>query len=178
MFDATHTSLPVITMSADGVSVASAHDNAGVRMPPPLIYIGLLVLGFIIQFFWPLRIAVQPYATVTRVGGLVLIVTGVLSFGSAIGLFRSVGTSLIPVKPTTALTFAGPYRFTRNPMYLGMLLISGGIALMTNALWPLLMLPLMVIVVTRTVIRREERYLTAKFGESYTAYKLRVRRWI
>ena len=68
--------------------------------------------------------------------------------------------------------------FTRNPMYLGLVFITAGLALLANALWPLVLLPVVIVIVRRAVIDREERYLTAKFGEEYLQYKARVRRWL
>ena len=70
-----------------------------------------------------------------------------------------------------------PYRFTRNPMYLGLVFVTAGLALLANALWPLILLPVVIVILRRAVIDREERYLTAKFGEEYLQYKARVRRW-
>jgi protein-S-isoprenylcysteine O-methyltransferase Ste14 len=165
-------------MKPDGTATQRVRDNSGVSFPPPLIYAGLLVVGFILQFFWPLRIVDPIHNLVTRATGAVLILLGLALMATALDVFRSVGTSPIPVKPTTALAFQGPYRFTRNPMYLAMLLVSSGIGLVANALWPVLMLPVMLIIVDRTVIRREERYLATKFGEPYTTYLSQVRRWI
>ena len=74
------------------------------------------------------------------------------------------------------MAVGGPYRFTRNPMYLGLVFILAGLVLLANALWPLILLP--VVIVRRAVIDREERYLTAKFGEEYLRYLARVRRWL
>jgi protein-S-isoprenylcysteine O-methyltransferase Ste14 len=82
------------------------------------------------------------------------------------------------MRPTTAIVFTGPYRFTRNPMYLGLALLQAGLAMVTNSLWPLLTLAPVIVAVRRLVIDREERYLEAKFGEEYRAYKARVRRWV
>ena len=97
---------------------------------------------------------------------------------SAMILFFRARTSPLPIKPTTAIVETGPYRFTRNPMYLGLGLLYLGITLWVDTLWPLLCLPLVIFLVQRFVIEREERYLEAKFGEGYHAYKARVRRWI
>jgi protein-S-isoprenylcysteine O-methyltransferase Ste14 len=97
---------------------------------------------------------------------------------SAVAMFRRAGTSPDPREPTTALAFDGPYRFTRNPMYLGMALILGGLALVGNALWPLIAVVLAVWIIRTQVIDREERYLEAKFGGAYRDFKSRVRRWI
>jgi protein-S-isoprenylcysteine O-methyltransferase Ste14 len=92
--------------------------------------------------------------------------------------FRRAGTSPDPHEPTTALALDGPYRLTRNPMYLGMALVQGGLALAGNALWPLLALVPVIWVIRTQVIDKEERYLEAKFGGEYRAFKERVRRWI
>ena len=96
----------------------------------------------------------------------------------AVATFRRVGTTPHPAGPTTALAVGGPYRFTRNPMYLSLVFITVGLALLANALWPLVLLPVVIVIVRWTVIDREERYLTAKFGEEYLQYKARVRRWM
>ena len=92
--------------------------------------------------------------------------------------FRRARTSPIPVKPTTAIVETGPYRFTRNPMYVGLTLLYLGLTLWVGSLWPLLLLPVALFALQRFVIAREERYLEAKFGDQYLRYKARVRRWI
>ena len=94
----------------------------------------------------------------------------------AVATFRRLGTTPNPAGPTTALAVGGPYRFTRNPMYLGLVFLMAGLAFLANALWPLVLLP--VVIVRRAVIDREERDLTAEFGEEYLRYKARVRRWL
>jgi protein-S-isoprenylcysteine O-methyltransferase Ste14 len=79
---------------------------------------------------------------------------------------------------TRALTFEGPYRFTRNPMYLGLALLLAGLAGIGNALWPLLAVIPVVAIIRTQVIAREETYLENRFGEEYRAYRGRVRRWL
>lgn len=91
---------------------------------------------------------------------------------------RRAGTSVNPTQPTTTLILEGPYRFTRNPIYLGMTALYMGIAILANTLWPILLLPGALFVMTRGVIEREEAYLERKFGEQYVTYKEKVRRWI
>jgi protein-S-isoprenylcysteine O-methyltransferase Ste14 len=95
----------------------------------------------------------------------------------AIVTFRRAGTTPDPTRPTTALALGGPYRWTRNPMYLGFALMQAGAALIANALWPLVWLLPVLLVIRLHVIGREEQYLERKFGEDYLAYKRRVRRW-
>ena len=150
-------------------------DTAGVVAPPPLIYLAGLAVGFALEALLPGSSV--PAAIQWGLGG-VLVVAGVallLSFNTA---FSRKGTAVEPWKPTTAIVTTGPYRLTRNPAYLGMALVYVGVALMSDALWVLAPLPVVLAVVDRGVIAREERYLERKFGQEYVDYKSRVRRWI
>lgn len=150
-------------------------DTAGVVAPPPLIYLAGLAVGFALEALLPGSSV--PAAVQWGLGG-VLVVAGVallLSFNTA---FSRMGTAVEPWKPTTAIVTTGPYRITRNPAYLGMALVYVGVALMSDALWVLAPLPVVLAVVDRGVIAREERYLERKFGQEYLDYKRRVRRWI
>jgi protein-S-isoprenylcysteine O-methyltransferase Ste14 len=153
-------------------------DSSGVRFPPPGIYLIGLLAGFALEQFWPLRIVPTRIAFGAQVAGAFLIAIGLALSIWAVLVFRAVGTSPIPTRASTAVASGGPYRFTRNPMYLGLGLVSAGVAGLANALWPLLLVPLVLAVVQRLVICREERYLEHKFGESYLAYKAQVRRWL
>lgn len=153
-------------------------DRTGVRVFPPLVYAGGLLAGGLVQHFWPFAIVPAGSAGLLRGGGIVVIgITSALALW-AVYAMRAVGTSPNPARPTTALTFAGPYRFTRNPMYLAFSLMSAGVAGVANALWPLLYVPIIVLVIQRTAIRPEERYLADKFGPEYLAFKARVPRWL
>jgi protein-S-isoprenylcysteine O-methyltransferase Ste14 len=152
-----------------------APDNPGVVAPPPLIYAGALALGLVANRLYP--IAFLPRA-VSRVLGLPLVFGGL-----AIGLLgfremRRAETNVDPYKPATAIVTEGPYRFTRNPLYLGMTLVHSGIIALFNALPAAMLLPLALAVMRRGVIEREERYVESKFGDEYLAYKARVRRWL
>ena len=91
---------------------------------------------------------------------------------------KRAGTNIRPDQPTLALVFDGPFRFTRNPLYMALTGLYLGITLLVNALWPLLFLIPVLGVLRWGVVAREERYLEAKFGEPYRTYKARVRRWI
>jgi protein-S-isoprenylcysteine O-methyltransferase Ste14 len=152
-----------------------APDNPGVVAPPPLIYAGALALGLVANKLYPM--AFLPRA-VSRVLGLPLIFGGL-----AIGLLgfremRRAETNVDPYKPATAIVTEGPYRFTRNPLYVGMMLVYSGITALFNALPAAMLLPLALAVMRRGVIEREECYLERKFGDEYLAYKARVRRWL
>jgi protein-S-isoprenylcysteine O-methyltransferase Ste14 len=151
-------------------------DHAGVFIPPPLLYAVPLGVGALLQRLVP--IAILPRSVETVAGGWLLFALGIALFAAALLNFHRARTSLIPVKPTTAIVESGPYRLTRNPMYVSMTLVYLGVTLWIDSAWPLVFLPIILFTVQRAVIAREERYLEAKFGEAYRGYKARVRRWI
>ena len=153
----------------------SERDVAGVPVPPPLIYIAGLAAGGLVELIrsttgppWPVSI------TIAVVGGLAWL----LLDGSAMARFRRAGTPVIPFQPSTALVVDGPYRISRNPIYLGMAALYVGLAFILGLMWALPFLPLVLLAVDRLVIAREEPYLERKFGQDYVEYKSRVRRWI
>ena len=150
-------------------------DNPGVIAPPPLIYAGALLAGLAANKLYSVPFLPRG---VSRALGWPSVVAGL-----AIGLlgFRQMKraqTNVDPRKPTTAIVSEGPYRYTRNPLYVGMTLIYGGFTARANALPAALLLPVVLTVMRRGVIEREERYLERKFGDEYLQYKRQVRRWI
>jgi len=152
-----------------------SEDTAGVVAPPPLIFVAGLIVGFALEALLP---GVDLPALVEWGVGPLLVVAGLALLLWFNTLFSRRGTAVEPWKPTTAIVTTGPYRFTRNPAYLGMALTYLGIALMSSAVWVLLPLPIVLAVIDRGVIVREERYLERKFGEEYLSYKRTERRWI
>src|SRR5438046_3274902 len=152
-------------------------DTSGVRCPPPLRSAGGFAAGDGAHRRWPIRLWPEP-TSVASVVGWGLLVAGVLLAVSAAYLFRRAGTTPNPARPTSALVIRGPYRVTRNPMYVGMATLYCGGTLLLNDPWPLAFLPPVMALVQRRVIAREEAYLERKFGDVYRAYKARVRRWI
>ncbi len=155
----------------------TAHDGdtAGVITIPPLIYLFFLAVGLLADTFWP--VALLPEVVQYPVGGA-LIVLGIAGVVVARQQFGRAETSIRTSQPTTAIVTDGLYGRTRNPIYLGMVLIYAGIAIAADSVWVLALLIPLLIVVRLGVIDREERYLEAKFGEPYRAYKASVRRWI
>lgn len=149
--------------------------SAGVVVPPPLLYLVALGLGLLVQRFYPVTILPSGVARVLGVG---LLVAGAIISLLAIMAFRRAGTSVNPARSSTALVLSGPYRFTRNPMYVGLTTLYLGVTAWFSALWPLLLLPIILVVMQQWVIAREERYLEMKFEEDYRQYKSRVRRWL
>jgi protein-S-isoprenylcysteine O-methyltransferase Ste14 len=142
---------------------------------PPIVYLASIGLGLLVHSFWPAQLL--PDSISVPVGILIVLVAGAL-FISAVRTFRKVGTPIPGNRPTTAIVRAGPYSFSRNPIYLAFTLFQVGLSAWVNSLAVLLtLLPalaLMVLVVTP----REERYLEARFPSEYLSYKRAVRRWL
>jgi protein-S-isoprenylcysteine O-methyltransferase Ste14 len=150
-------------------------DNPGVIAPPPLIYTGAFLLSLFLHGRFPLPLV--PSRTKTLLGAT-LIGSACIIVSVCFLKMRKAGTNIEPTQPTTALVTGGPYRFTRNPIYLALTLFYTGIATLFNTLWAILLLPVVLLIMNRGVIDREETYLTKKFGEQYLAYKEKVRRWL
>lgn len=150
-------------------------DTAGVVAPPPLIYLAGLIVGIVLDALLPE--GELPWAVRWILGGALALagIALLLSFNIS---FSRKGTAVEPWKPTTAIVTSGPYRITRNPAYLGMAIAYIAITLLADAPWALLTLPIVIVVIDRMVITREERYLERKFGQEYLDYKATVRRWI
>ena len=151
-------------------------DNPGINVPPPLIYVVPLIMGLLLDrrvhlHFLP-RSAAQGIGW-PLIGGWV-----VLSKWS----LQTIRDAEVPIrtdKPVpTLITTEGPFRYSRNPGYLALAMLYAGIAVLRNSLWAILLLPVVLGVIQREVIGREERYLERTFGEEYLAYKARVRRWV
>ncbi len=153
----------------------SKQDTPGVIAPPPLIYLAVLLIGLGLSYLAP-----TPFLPRSLAYGLgaVLILIGAWIIISARRMMLRAGTAIKPTIPTTALVITGPFRFTRNPLYVGATLIYVGIAVAARSLWALALLLVVLAVMQRGVIDREERYLERKFGADYVRYKERVRRWI
>ncbi len=149
-------------------------DHANVIAPPPLIYAGALVLGFFAQWAYPIDFLPRKLA---RAIGLLLVGLNFLIGFSAFKAMRRAHTSVRPDTPTTALVTTGPFRYTRNPIYLSFTVFYAGISLIANVLWPFLLLPIVLIAMNLGVIAREEQYLQQKFGQEYIQYMACVRRW-
>jgi protein-S-isoprenylcysteine O-methyltransferase Ste14 len=157
----------------------SAADHAGVRVPPPLIFLCLVVIGPLLDH--PLGLAPLDIARPIQIALVLILVAGGLAFVlAAMRRFARAGTRVEPWAPSSAIVSDGIYRFTRNPMYVGMALVMLGLGLGLGIGSPmsLAMDGVALLIVDRFVIRREEAYLEAKFGADYRDYRSRVRRWL
>ncbi|MEI6107593.1 MAG: isoprenylcysteine carboxylmethyltransferase family protein [Opitutae bacterium] len=150
-------------------------DNAGVIAFPPLILACYVVVGGAAHWLHP--IPLLPMLPARVLGIVLLVAAGAQSLWAARTMKRA-GTNVNPGLPATTIVAAGPYTYTRNPMYLSLCMVFTGLGLLANGLLPLLLLPLLALTLHCGVIKREERYLAAKFGASYLDYQRRVRRWI
>jgi protein-S-isoprenylcysteine O-methyltransferase Ste14 len=139
------------------------------------VYTFAIITGALLQRARPLPLL--PTALAAPLGAA-LVVLAVVLFVSSVAKFRAADTPVPARKPTTAIVRTGPYRFSRNPIYLAFSLLQLGIALWANSLWLLLTLVVAVALVHYVVIRREEQYLERRFGDEYLAYKASVRRWL
>ena len=150
-------------------------DAPQVLVFPPLVVVGTLLLGLAAHWLWPRH----PFpAGGARIAGIVLVILGAALMTWGARTMRSAGTNIDPREPALAIVTGGPFRWSRNPLYVALVFVYTGTALVVDALWPLVLLPILIAVLEWGVIRREERYLARKFGAPYEAYRARVRRWI
>jgi protein-S-isoprenylcysteine O-methyltransferase Ste14 len=150
-------------------------DTPGLIGRPPLIYLASILIGLALQWPWPVQVVPGAWAALL---GAPLILAAIPIFASAVAAFRRAGTPIQSVRPTTRLVHTGPYRFSRNPIYLAFTLLHLGISLWVNSVWLLVTLLVTLVVMSYGVIAREERYLERRFGDDYRRYKGTVRRWL
>jgi protein-S-isoprenylcysteine O-methyltransferase Ste14 len=150
-------------------------DSPGVRLPPPVVYLVAFLIGLALQARVPVPFVARPLALTL---GSVLALLGALCIGTAIpAMLRGHGT-LNTAGPSEALVTSGPYRYSRNPMYVGLALLYIGLATLFAVLWALFLIVPLVLYTQMVVILPEERYLRRAFGEAYHVYCARVRRWL
>lgn len=151
--------------------------SPGVRFPPPFIYTAGIVIGWLLHRVLPLVLpsvsdGVYPVLAAVLTGAWLLML--LWSFAT---FFRA-RTSIIPNRPAAVLVTSGPYRMTRNPMYMSLTALYLGLTIILRSWWPLILLPVVLLIIRRYVIAREERYLAGAFPLEYPAYCARVRRWL
>ena len=155
-----------------------ARTNPVMRIPVPWVFILAYLIGFVVQFYLPIPVQSPKVVRISLIAGLVLVIVGVAFAFSALGIFKKRSTTTIPFETPTSLVMSGPYRFTRNPMYVGLTLIYLGVAGTRAELWPVIVLPVLLAYVNFIVIPVEEQHLREAFGDSYAQYSARVRRWL
>jgi protein-S-isoprenylcysteine O-methyltransferase Ste14 len=162
---------------ASAAGGSGAPDVAGVIALPPLIFLGFLAAAAVLEAVVPFPV-LAAHAFPRYLAGAALAAAGFVMIVMGTRRFQAAGTNVPPNLPTTALVVDGIYRRTRNPLYLGMILVYLGLGVDAGSFWAIgLVVPLLWVINTG-VIAREERYLERKFGDAYRAYKARVRRWV
>lgn len=151
----------------------SRQGGAQVRVPPPLVFAVAIAVGWLLP---GLRVHGHHFARVALGAGLVAVALALIV--GALGLFRRTGQDPAPWQPTPQLVFDGPFRYTRNPMYVGLTLITLGVAALAGHGFIALLAFAALGAVHFTAVLPEERYLAGKFGESYTTYTTKVRRYL
>jgi protein-S-isoprenylcysteine O-methyltransferase Ste14 len=145
------------------------------RLVPPVLFLICLILMGLLRWLWPIRLLFPaPYHLL----GVVPIVVGLVSGFSGMLQFRKAKTNLRPFVEADTLVTEGPFRYTRNPMYLGLALVLLGVWILMGVLSPFLGVLIFVVVADRFYIAFEEQMLQRKFGPAYEAYRVRTRRWI
>jgi protein-S-isoprenylcysteine O-methyltransferase Ste14 len=156
--------------------MSDAADTAQVIIRPPLVWTLALVAGFALNWLKPVPF-VPAAVSAGWLGGAVFVLALAL-FAWAIITITRAGSNVPTNLPVTSIVDTGPYRFTRNPIYLGMMLGLIGLAIAFDNLWLLVTLVPFFIIIRYGVVAREESYLERKFGEVYRGYRARVRRWL
>ena len=164
-------------MDAAGQRIDIPRNNSGANpgmLRPPLVFLTAIVLGIGLNLAWPL-----PFMPAIRVWlGPTLVLFAVLLYVLSYRSFRAAGTPVRGNKRTTTIVRTGPYRFSRNPIYLAFVLFVLGLAVWINALWLIATLVPAVSLIAIVVIPREERFLECNFSDQYSEYRARVRRWL
>lgn len=150
------------------------------RVPPPAIFIFVFLIALWIEAavyrIWLVPDVQTPRALVFS-GGALMLLGAALALWAAVW-FRRSQTPIMPYQRATKIVVAGPYGYSRNPMYVGLALIHVGASIALNAAWPILLLPVALMLLYFLVIRAEEAMLAESFGEEYESYRGRVRRWL
>jgi protein-S-isoprenylcysteine O-methyltransferase Ste14 len=156
-------------------NLTTSADNPGVAVLPPLIYGAAFIVVLALRWFWPMPIHGHAVALWF---GLALIVLAVAIAIWGRRTMHAAGTNISPLRPTTVLVTSGPFRFSRNPLYLALTFLYLGLTFAFNTWWGIIVLIPLFIIMHRGVVVREERYLEQKFGETYRRYRATVRRYL
>jgi protein-S-isoprenylcysteine O-methyltransferase Ste14 len=157
---------------------AAGSRGPGVRIPPPLFFVAGLLVAWWLDSRLTFEIARSGAGAAQITLGVAAVVVGVGVAAWGVVTYVRARTAIVPIRPARQLVVTGPYRLTRNPMYVGFTSVYVGVALWLNAAWPLVLLPGVLGSLYVLVIRREEQYLSIEFGDAYEAYCRRVRRFV
>ena len=144
------------------------------RVRPPLVYVSSILAGAVLTWLWPVPIVFPGSVAI----GVATVLAAIVLFVSSVRALRAAGTPVPGNQPTTSVVRTGPFRFSRNPIYLAFFVLQLGIALWLGSLWMVATLIPAAALVSSVVVRREERYLEDRFGQQYADYRNSVRRWL
>ena len=162
-------------MSTTTTKARAGPDVPGVPIPAFFLFLAAFLVGVALELVFP---SAWPPAGIRVVVALAAGAAWLALDVAAIVLFGAAGTSIWPMVPSTSLVTSGPYRLTRNPQYVGIACLHVAAAFALGVMWALVVLPVVLVIVDRLVIAREEPYLERRFGDPYREYKARVRRWL
>jgi protein-S-isoprenylcysteine O-methyltransferase Ste14 len=157
--------------------VENTGDRAQVRLPPPLLFLTCVLAAGLLDYLAPVRVVDAPIAIRTIPAVLFFGISGYVALHAVFVLIKH-GTGVDPARSTTTIVSSGPFRFSRNPMYLALLVMLAGLAVLLASIWFLAFTVVLWLLLDRLAVQPEEKYLEAKFGDHYRAYRSRVRRWI
>jgi protein-S-isoprenylcysteine O-methyltransferase Ste14 len=166
---------PLAITGADPDHSVGDADRPGVIVRPPVLYGGALLAALLLGWLWPLRILRYSIALGL---GIALLLLGLAIAIPARRTLRAAGTNVDPMRPATAIVTSGPYRYSRNPLYVALTLLYSGLTLMFDTWWGIVLLLPVLWLMHQGVVLREERYLERKFGEAYRQYRSSVRRYV
>jgi protein-S-isoprenylcysteine O-methyltransferase Ste14 len=146
-------------------------------IPPPIVFFTFLFIGFIAHWVFPINFIINKWSIRLFIGIPISILSGLIAL-NAFKIMKENDTDINYNKPTTKIIIKGSFLFTRNPLFLSLLLAFGSIAVFANSVWLLALLVSLFIIFNFGVVVREEHYLEECFGEEYIQYKKKVRRWI
>jgi protein-S-isoprenylcysteine O-methyltransferase Ste14 len=163
---------------ARSLQKGAARVNPVMRVPVPWVFILMYLMGVALQRVLPIAIRSPDLFWIIRVAGFIFVGVGIAVAFSALGIFKKTNTTTVPFETPSTLVTSGPYRFTRNPMYVGLTLIYLGVAGTRIEIWPAIVLPLLLAYINFMVIPVEEQSLRGVFGDAYKEYGARVGRWL
>ena len=152
-------------------------DHPGIYIPPALIFAGIFVIGYLIQKLIIINNSFFESDGIKTAGIFFFLIALFLLF-RGVWKFIATGNTLITMQPANSLQSTGIYKFTRNPMYLGLILLYLSLTCFIGNWWNIILLPILILILEMYVIKREEKYLERRFGESYVDYKKKVRKWV
>ena len=165
-----------VTEQVQTNSMAPRSDTPGVILPPPALFVLIFAMAYVLERAHPLPVPLTEHATFWP--RIVFLNSSWILALWATGFMVRARTHINPLRPATSLVRGGPFKFSRNPLSASLVLLYIGMAFQINSLWPVFLLPVLLLVNHFGIILREERYLEAKFGDEYRNYRAAVRRWI